>query len=277
MKMKKNILYSLIALMGLFAACKKGNDPKPVDPIVDADPYKHSRPIEVAGDDGTISKYSYNSANQIVKMEYYQKNSSGTSTLYSTQTYAYTNGKVSQLVLDRGTTIKYITDYKYQGNTDIIESTVSSTIDYTKPTQPITTLSSGQDYSYADGKILKIATKDDKNVVVSIRTYTFSMKGENPFVKVDYVPQAVYGMPANPAFNATTEYYKDVIDPVSYFTANSASESKFMPKNGTFSPSPNSTYTQMYELDKLGRIKTLSTTYTVTNSTIKTTYTYESY
>jgi len=274
--MKKNILYSLIVLVGLFTACKKGTDPKPVDPIVDADPYKHYRPIEVAGDDGTISKYSYNTANQVIKLDYFEKDNNVTK-LISSQTFSYTNGKLAQVVQENATATKYISDYKYQGNTDIIESSSSNGIDYSNPTKPVITSTNNSDYSYLSGKISKSTIKDVNNIPVIIANYTFSMKGENPFVTVDYVPQAVNGIPANPPYSATTEYYKDVINPVSYFFSYSTSLSKFITKSETFSLSPNSTYNQTYELDNLGRIKTISTINPTTNSTIKTTYTYEKY
>ncbi|MFA6277607.1 MAG: hypothetical protein WC622_12700 [Pedobacter sp.] len=262
--------------MGLFGACKKGTDPKPVDPIVDADPYKHYRPIEVASDDGLISKYSYNTANQIVKSDHFIKDNTGTK-LTSSQTYSYTNGKLSQDLQEDGSVLKYISDYKYQVNTDIIESSIFRGVNYSDPAKPVTTSTINTDYSYVGGKISKVTTKDGNNIPLTIINYTFSLKGENPFVTKDYVPQSVNGIPANPPFFATTEYYKDVIDPISYFFTNSTSESKFITKSETFSVFPNADYSQTYELDNLGRIKTVSLTNLASKNTIKTTYTYEKY
>ncbi|MBB2147094.1 hypothetical protein GM921_16435 [Pedobacter sp. LMG 31464] len=270
--MKKNIFYSLIALMGLFAACKK--EPKPVDHIV-TNPYKNSRPIEVSSDDGRLTKYSYNATNQVIKAEYYQNG-----TLNNLETYTYTNGKLTQIALEKGTSIKNTQDFTYQGNTDIIESIISTSIKYINPAQPITTLTSTQYYSsYADGTVFKVTTKNGMDVTSSIRTYTFSVKGENPFVTIDFFPQALNGNPVNPAFNfnITTEYYKDVFDPMSHYSTNSTFESKFIPKSGAISTNENSYYTQTYELDNVGRIKTISTTYPSSQNTMKTTYTYETY
>lgn len=275
--MNRNTLYCLIVLMGLSAACKKSTgDVKLADPVSATDPYKHARPIELAGEDGSLVKYSYNAASQVVKQEYFVKDNSSTK-LFSSQTFVYTNGKVVQVILERGTSTKYITDYKYQGNTDLIESTVSNSIDYQNPAQPVTTSTIYNEFSYVGGKLSKVTGKDGMGVPFNISTYTFSMLGENPFVLINYVPQSVNGLPANPAFSATTEYYNNVIDPVSYFSSSSTSVSKFLPKNGTLSANTNTNFTQTYELDGSGKIKTLTTVYPATQSTIKTAYTYESY
>ncbi|MBB2147095.1 hypothetical protein GM921_16440 [Pedobacter sp. LMG 31464] len=269
--MKKILSYSLIALMGLFAACKK--EPKPVDPIA-TDPYKHSRPIESSSDDGSIYKYSYNTANQIVKMEYSEKGQPG---FISLLTYTYANGKLSQIVIENGTSTKYITDYTYQGNTDFVESTFFNAIDYENPALPVIISTINTDYSYVDGKIFKMTTKNDKNIPTLISTYSFSIKGENTFVSIDHIPQVVNGFLLGFPYNTSTEYYKDVIDPISYFLASSTNESKFFPKAGTSSAYASSNYNQTYELDNVGRIKTISRTVPSNQNTVKTTYTYETY
>ncbi|MFD0939527.1 hypothetical protein [Pedobacter boryungensis] len=273
--MRKNILYSLIALMGLFTACKKGTDPKPVDPIVIADPYKNSRPIMLTSDDGTSLKYYYNTENQIIKVEYFNK----PGVVYSSQKSTYSNGRLVQVLLENVNSIKYVTDYKYQGNTNLIESTNFTATDYQNPASPVVTLTSSQEYSYLGGNIFKITTKNVDNAPTMINTFTFSLKGGNPFVTTDYIPQSINGIPASDSYHSTIEYYKDIIDPVYYFFTNSTIASKFIQKNGTFSAN-NSSYNQTYELDDLGRLKTVTAVTlnnSITQSVVKTTYTYESY
>lgn len=267
--MKKTFVYMLIASIAVFTACKKSPVVVKVEPTV-SDPYQHARPTEIVGDDGTMNKYSYNTANQVAKVEYF----TSPGVLYSTQKFNYLGGKLIQVVLENTTTTKYVTEYKYQGSTAILESTISTATDYQNPALPVVTSKSSQEYSYLDGKIFKTTFKDGQDKILSIRTTSFSLKGENPFVTADNVPQAAFTFPST----ITTEYYKDVIAPTSYFLGNSTYESKFIAKSGTSSLN-GSSYNRTYELDVTGKLKTLTTLSTVngTTSTAKTTYTYESY
>lgn len=259
--------------MALFTACKK----EPIKPIVTVppDPYKHSRLVEASSDDGTLYKYSYNTANQLSKVEYFKK----PGVVYSTQTYSYLNGKLVQMVSESANSMKYVTDYKYQGNTDLIESTTFTATNYQNTAQPVVTSKFNQEYNYLNGNVIKSVLKDDQNTVFSIRTFNYSLNGTNPVVTTDNVPQAVNGAPATPAYSGSNEYYNNVLDPTSYFLNYSISESKFLLKNATSSQNKNS-FIQTYDLDDMGRIKTVlaaTLNNSITQSVVKTTYTYESY
>ena len=261
--------------MALFTACKKES----IKPIVTVppDPYKHSHLIEIAYDNGILIKYSYNTDNQVAKVDYFNKSGA----ILNSRTFTYLNGKLVQVVFSNTTSTKNVTDYKYQGNTDLIESTITTATDYQNSTNPVVTPTNSEEYSYLDGKIFKAISKDSQNTPLSIRTSTYSVIGENPFVTSVYTPQAVNGQSAKPEFNYKTEYYKDVLDPVFYFLGNSTSESKLLLKNVAYSASYG--LTQAYELDDMGRIKTVtavtlnSSTNPAMQTTVKATYTYESY